>query len=384
MSKYQVIIKNGTVIDPQNGLHARKDVAVADGKISKVGDCGTDATMVVDAQGCMVTPGLIDHHAHLWPLAKIGIPAEAMCFSSGVTTAVDAGSSGCDTFEKYVDFIKSSKLTIRPYLNVCSNGLDSLPVKPENVDPRDYDRDGIKRIFERYGEYLLGLKLRTSSEIVGSLGYTPLEKTVELARDLSLNVMVHCTNPPGEMSYLLDCLGPGDVLTHMYMNKGSKIVGDDKKVIAAAVSARARGVLFEAADARAHFSFEVSEPSIAQGFLPDIVATDLTRLSMNLRPTSFSMANQLAKYFMLGICLDSLIAACTATPAKYMGLQGAAGCLTPGAWGDIAVFMPTYCDAEFGDRPYSDPTTTLRHGNMRFRPVLTVKNGEVVFRDNMF
>lgn len=54
--------------------------------------------MVVDASGCIVTPGLIDHHAHLYPLAKIGIPAEAMCFSSGVTTAVDACSTGCDTF----------------------------------------------------------------------------------------------------------------------------------------------------------------------------------------------------------------------------------------------------------------------------------------------
>lgn len=96
---YQILIKNGTVIDPQNGIHQRADVAVAEGKIAEVGSLEEDATMVVDATGCIVTPGLIDHHAHLYPLAKIGIPAEAMCFSSGVTTAVDAGSTGCATFQ---------------------------------------------------------------------------------------------------------------------------------------------------------------------------------------------------------------------------------------------------------------------------------------------
>lgn len=95
---YQIIIKNGIVIDPANRFHGQADVAVAEGKIAGIGQYSNDAVMVVDASGCIVTPGLIDHHAHLYPLAKIGIPAEAMCFSSGVTTAVDAGSTGCDTF----------------------------------------------------------------------------------------------------------------------------------------------------------------------------------------------------------------------------------------------------------------------------------------------
>lgn len=96
---YQIIIKNGIVIDPANRFHGQADVAVAEGKIAGIGQYSNDAVMVVDASGCIVTPGLIDHHAHLYPLAKIGIPAEAMCFSSGVTTAVDAGSTGCDTFQ---------------------------------------------------------------------------------------------------------------------------------------------------------------------------------------------------------------------------------------------------------------------------------------------
>lgn len=381
---YQIIIRNGTVIDPENNLHQQADVAIADGKIVGVGDYGDDATMVVDAAGCIVTPGLIDHHAHLYPLAKIGIPAEAMCFSSGVTTAVDAGSTGCDTFCKYVPFLEHSKLAVRAYLHVCSTGLDSLPKKMEEVSPETYDRGAIAEVCREYGHYLLGLKLRTSKEIVGELGYEPLRKTVELAEQLGVSVMVHCTNPPGDMDELLACLRPGDVLTHMYMNKGSTILDGGSKVSRAVRDARKRGIIFEAADARAHFSFEVSEAAIAQQFYPDIIATDLTRLSMNLRPTAFSMANQLAKYHMLGIGLDRLISCCTSVPAQHMGLGGQAGCLTPGAWGDIAVFRFEDCNAEFGDRPYTDPTCQMRRGIKCFRPVLTVKRGEAVFRDILF
>ena len=380
----QIIIRNGTVIDPANGVHQQADVAVADGKIAGVGRVTEEAVMEIDADGCIVTPGLIDHHAHLYPLAKIGIPAEAMCFSSGVTTAVDAGSTGCDTFHTYLPNLERSKLTMRSYLNVCSTGLDSLPARTEDVAPEHYDSAAIAETFQAYGPHLLGLKLRTSREIVGELGYEPLRKTVDLAEKLGLSVMVHCTNPPGTMEELLSILRPGDVLTHMYMNRGDTILDENGAVSRAARAARERGVIFEAADARAHFSFQVSEPAIRQGFLPDIIATDLTRLSMNLRPTAFSMANQLSKYHFLGLTLDQVIACCTCASARYMGLEGAAGCLTAGAWGDVAVFRLEECEAEFGDRPYSDPNCQLRRGTTRFRPVLTVKRGEAVFRDPLF
>ena len=381
---YQVIIRNGTVIDPANHVHKQADVAIQDGKIVGVGNFSGDAVMDVDAAGCIVTPGLIDHHAHLYPLAGIGIPAQAMCFASGVTTAVDAGSTGCATFSRYLPYLQQEKLTIRAYLNVCSTGLDSLPAAMEDVRPQSYDRDAIARVFQEHGPYLLGLKLRTSKAVVKELGYEPLRQTVALAEELGVSVMVHCTDPPGSMAQLLDCLRPGDVLTHMYMNKGSTILEENGQVIQAARAARERGVLFEAADARAHFSFQVSQQAVAQGFLPDFIATDLTRLSMNLRPTAFSMANQLAKYYTLGIPLEQLIASCTSVPASHMGLEGQAGCLSQGAWGDVAVFRLLDQPVEFGDRTYPDPDCHLMQGHTRFRPVLTVKRGETVFRDIAF
>ncbi len=121
---YQLIIKNGIIPDSKNYIFWKADVAVVDEKIAGVGQY-EDAVViiVVDAAQCLVTPGLIDHHAHLYPLTNIGIRAEAVCFSSGVTTAVDAGSTGSRTFLEYLSFTDNSKLTTHAYLNVCSTGL---------------------------------------------------------------------------------------------------------------------------------------------------------------------------------------------------------------------------------------------------------------------
>lgn len=382
---YQILIRGGTVIDPANNLRGVFDVAVSDGKISDISPkIDAPAINEIDASGCIVVPGLIDHHAHIWPLAKIGIPAESVCFSSGVTTIVDAGSTGVKTFRQHKDFIAKSKLTVKVYINVCSEGLDSLPAKMEDVDPAHFDEGALRELFEEEGKNLLGLKLRTSKEIVKDMGYEPLRQTVKLADKLGVSVMVHCTNPPGEMSELLGCLRAGDVMTHMYMNKGSTILTSSGQVIKAAHDARNRGVVFEASDARAHFGFSTAEPAIREGFYPDILGTDITKLSVYLRPTAFSMANQLAKYAMLGIPEDELFRLCTINPARHMKIDGHAGSLSVNYPADIAIFRREEYITQFGDRTYSDDSVNLRFGEYIYRPMLTVKNGEVVYRDICF
>lgn len=377
------VIRNGTVIDPANLIHERTDVVFEDGRIVSVGPFNGKAAFAVDATNCYVTPGLIDHHAHLYPLIPNGIPGEAICFASGVTTLGDAGSTGCATYPLHRNFIETSKLNVYCWLNVCATGLASLPII-EDVNPETYNPSRIAKVFERYGDELLGLKLRTSRNVVKELGYAPLSETVKLADSLGVPVMVHCTNPPGPMEKLLEFLRPGDVLTHMYQNIGYTILDTEGHVSAAAKAARERGVIFEAADARAHFSFEVSEPAIAEGFYPDIISTDLTILGMYQRPTAFSLAMQINKYLHLGLSLDEVITRCTVNPAKQMKHFPEIGTLTPGATADIAVFRPEETENVFGDRPFADKSISLRPGKLSLRPVLTVKDGEMVYRDITF
>ena len=378
-----LLIRGGTVLDSANQINRVADVAVENGRILSVGPFSGQAAFVIDAAGCYVTPGLIDHHTHIYPLIPNGIPGEAVCFASGVTTISDAGSTGCATYALHRPFMEQSKLGIYCWLNVCSTGLASLPVI-EDVDPANYNAARIAQTFERYGDRLLGLKIRTSKNVVKELGYGPVAETIKLAETLGVPVMVHCTNPPEPMETLLDMLRPGDVLTHMYQNIGYTILNKDGHVSTAAKAARARGVIFEAADARAHFSFEVSEPAIAEGFLPDIISTDLTVLSMYQRPTAFSMAMQINKYLHLGLTMEQVFARCTVNPARRMGKLPELGTLSPGTVADIAVFKPEQAKNLFGDRPFADNDCKLRPGHLFLRPVLTVKDGEMVYRDMTF
>ena len=227
------------------------------------------------------------------------------------------------------------------------------------------------------------LKQRTGAHIVKEAGYEPLKATVSLAERIGVTVMVHCTHPPGEMSELLNILRPGDIMTHMYMNQGSTIV-EDGRVKDCALRAREQGILFEAADARAHFGLPVAQTAIGEGFFPDILASDLTKLSMHLRPTAFNMAMQLSKYVELGIPLYEAIRMCTINPAVHMGMEGEIGSLTPGHAADIAVFRPVERENVFGDRPYSTAGQRLHTGHKVFQPVLTIRNGEMVYRDVTF
>ena len=377
-----LLIKNGHVLDPCNQINQVTDVLIDGGKIARVGPVREPVDNTINASGCYVTPGLIDHHCHLYPLAKIGLPAEAVCFASGVTTAVDAGSTGCATYSEHCSFVQSSRLRIKAYLNVCSTGLSSLPVL-EDVDPAHWDEGRISSCFEAYRNELLGLKLRTSAPIVRELGYEPLRRMVALAEKLGVGVMVHCTNPPGEMSELLDILRPGDVLTHMYMNQGSAIV-ENGAVKDCPLRARERGVIFEAADARAHFGLDVAQTAIGAGFWPDILASDLTALSMHLRPTAFNMAMQLSKYKALGIPFEVLVKLCTQAPAAHMGMLDTIGSMTEGHAADVAVFRPLHRENIFGDRPYRSEGQRQMIGETVYEPVLTLKDGDMVYRSVTF
>jgi len=381
---FSLLIRNGIVIDSENGKQEKMDLAVdADRIVRMEPEISGEAVSEIDASGCFVTPGLIDHHTHIYPMAKIGIPGEAVCFASGVTTAVDAGSTGCDTYEKYRSFIQAQKLEIRCYLNVCSTGLDSLPAEMEDVSAEHMNENAIRELLERYPGELLGLKLRTSRKIVGERGYEPLKAAVALGERLGLPLMVHITDPPGTVEELLEILRPGDIVTHMYQNIGDTIL-KDKAVSEAAWKARERGVLFEAADARAHFSFEVSEPAVAEGFFPDMLGTDITKFSRHLRPTSFNMAMQISKYVHLGIAFPEIIRRASWNSAVNMGISDRVGSLRVGKQADIAIFRAIQAKNLFGDRPYSDSTGALREGNLVFVPMMTVKKGEMVYRNLLF
>ena len=149
-----LVIKNGHIVDPMNRTDGVFDIAAEGAVIKEIGKdlpC-TAKDNVIDASGCYVVPGLIDHHAHVQPLAKIGLPTEASCFASGVTTVVDAGSTGCANYIYHQGILERLRVNVQAYLNVCTTGLDSLPGCLEDVNPAHWDRASIKECFDRFGK----------------------------------------------------------------------------------------------------------------------------------------------------------------------------------------------------------------------------------------
>lgn len=378
------LIKNGYIVDKGSCLNGINDILIEDDKILKIGKINKEiADEVIDAQNCIVIPGLIDHHAHIYPFIKKGIPAETVCFSSGVTTVIDAGSCGCDTYEEAREFLKYTKLTIKSYLNMSSYGLSKLP-ELENLDPVEFKEEKIRMILQKYPDEIIGLKLRTSKDIVRDFGLEPLKKTIKIAERLNVPVMIHPTDPPEPIENIIKLLRKGDILTHMYQNISYPIINEKGKVYPEILNARRRGVLFEAADARAHFSLEVAERAIENKFVPDIIATDLTAFSMYQRPTSFNLIMQISKYENLGISFDTIISSCTETPAKLLGIYDRSGALKPGYKADIAILRKIYKKNEFGDRPYSNSQRKIKVGDFIYNVMLTLKEGETVYRNNLF
>lgn len=372
-----IVIKNGNVIDPYNNTNEIKDIYIKNGKICNNKDFDrTNIDRELDAEGCFVVPGLIDYHVHLAPLLEIGIPAEAVCLSSGVTTAVDPGSTGCANYESYRGIINSSKLRIKCYLNVCSAGLVTSSYL-ENVDPKYYNKDKIKYLFDKYKDELLGLKIRMDKNIAHSL--EPLEETIKLAEQLGVRVVVHTTNSAMPQSDIAKVLRKGDVFTHMYHDFGNAIVDEDGKIYEEIKKARERGVIFDSANARFHFSFKIAQQAIKEGFLPDIISTDLTMKSLYKKPQIFNMLFLLSKYLNMGFDMLTLIKLSVQNPAKLLNLEKEIGSLSEDSCADMAILKIVDKKTKF-----EDWDNNYIIGDKLIKNMATIKDGDILYQDIEF
>ena len=372
--KGKILIRGGTVVDPASDMFGKADVLIHNDKIITAVSDG-EADKVIDAAGCLVLPGLIDYHAHLFfNKMEIGVNPDLALLPQGVTTAVDQGSAGITNAAEFLEtVIDVSQVRVFAHLHVSPAGLATLPDCLENVDPSLYDLQRSRDLIAKH-DRLVGLKIRQSKEIVGDWGLEPLKATIRMAEAIGCPVVVHTTNPPGDVDEMVSLLRPGDVFTHVYQGKGSTILDGGGAVRLAVRAARERGVIFDTADGRGHYAFSVAKAAIGDGFLPDVISTDVVRSSL-FEPTVFGLPLIMSKYLALGMSLPDVVGACTANPAKLLGMQGQIGTLAPGAFADVAIFKLKDSTLQMRD-VFGDALTCGR----LFVPQLTMLSGKVVYR----
>ncbi len=371
---YNLIIENGYVLDPATNFEGIKTIAIKNHRIVPYNKT-IDAKQKINAAGYYIFPGFIDFHTHIYEGSAFAVKPELL-FPYGVTAVVDAGTTGCVNFEDfYRNTIQKSMVKIKAYLNISSIGQPGGGIE-ESLDPALFDEGKIAYLIDKYRDTILGIKIRCSKNLVEKFGILPMQQTLDLARKLKASVCVHTTNPPIDAADLVSMLDKNDIYCHMFQGVGSTMIGENNSVKPEFWEARKRGVIFDAANGRLNFDYNVALPALKEAFWPDIISTDLTKLSFNtpgispVRNLSFIMS----KYLGLGMNLEDIIRAVTTTPAKLMGMENEIGTVQEGAVADLCI-----CKIEDSAAEFIDSKDEIKRGDKLFVPKATIANGEIVY-----
>jgi len=379
---YDLLLKSGTMIDAGQGIHSvKKDVAFRDGRVAAIGDDlkEADASKSIDCTGLFVSPGWIDLHVHVfWGCSRFGIEPDPHCLSKGVTTVLDVGSAGADTFPGFRKFVmETSKTRIYALLHIASQGLLSRDLGELEHMPYANVAKAVEMI-EANRDRILGVKVRLTKKLITpSAVIKPLQLAREAADAVGLPLMVHPNDAWCEtIDDILAVMKTGDILTHCFHGKSCGLLDDAGTVRDSVRKAADRGVLLDVGHGGGSFSWTVVERALEQGLPPWTISSDLH--TYNLNGPVFDLATTASKFLHLGMSLEDVLARITARPGKVLsgvlgresGFDGQPGTFETGAWGDAVVFK-----TETGSFDFFDSYGGKRVGTERIVPVTTVRAG---------
>lgn len=379
------IIKNGTLIDFSSDTVTTGDIFIQNGLLVEEHAFDAPVTETFDASGKYVLPGLIDSHIHVHYAGSNGVHADIHCPPNGITTAVDGGSTGTTTFP-FFEKINALRYvtTVRSFITPTPWGvLDTL--QTETHDPDAFDEAAVLRAYTAFPDSLLGLKLRMDARTLENYGVSPLVKAAKIADVLKAAghrciLDVHCANLPETLDIheVLEHLRPGDILVHAFQNRGQTLFDTRGHVLECAKNARRKGVCFDCCTGRIHWSLQNFRQAVADGFLPDIISSDIISESSYVRP-GFSILHAMTALLASGMDERAILKAVTHTPAHILGLEKEAGSLAPGMAADIVVMDIMEKDTRLFDR-FGGEVIAKRI----FVPLMTMKKGTIVFRQVFF
>jgi dihydroorotase len=373
--RYDLLVRGGRVVDPSQDLDAVRDVAIAGGKIAAIEtDIPADqAREVINANGKIVTPGLIDIHTHVFPyVGPYGIEPDRYCLHRGVTSVVDAGTSGAFAFPAFRKFIIEKAATrIKPLLHVVSIGMiaGSTPNMGELEDLRYCVPKIAVEAVEKNRDLIVGLKIRFSRGYTGPNDYEGMKRAREAADAVQLPLMIHIGYSYTPLSRLLALMKKGDVVTHSFNGRPNGIIDANGKLLPEVIEARQRGVVFDVGHGAGSFSFDTMEKCMKQNFLPDTISSDL--YSANINGPVFDLVTTLSKFLLLGLDMRQVVERATVNSARVFDFGAEIGTLRPGAEADVSVL-----EVREGEFVFTDSYGKTRNGRQKIEPVVTIRAGK--------
>lgn len=365
-----ILLRGGTVIDPSQSIHRVLDIVVDGDKISAIGPglMPPEGAREIDVTGHYVCPGLIDLHGHWYSGSAFGIDPN-LCLAHGVTTVVDAGTTG---FVNFADFrnhqIKSAKIDVLAFINIAATGISTV-LSGELEDLRAARPYETADALLANRETAIGVKVR-SGTMCGDHSMPAFEMALEAAAIASTPLMVH-VGAGAPTAAILKRLRAGDILTHCFQTRGENILAATG-LKSEVDCARKRGVLFDVGHGCGSFSWEVARKAFEYHFFPDTISTDLHRYSVSR--WAIDMPTTMTKFLHLGMSLDDVVLKSTWHPAKFLGRENNIGTLKAGTTADLFIFS-----LESGEFPLEDSHLTTEIASSRIKPSFVLKAGDIFY-----
>jgi len=362
-AEFDLVIRNGRVIDPSQKIDRIADVAIRAGRIAALHPKipAAAAAESIDATGKLVVPGLIDIHLHARDATLL--PPEIM--STGVTTMVDGGSRGADNIDQILEIARNAPNRMRILINISRLGNNPYPERePER---RGEFMDGLeladvakaRAAIEKNHEWVIGMKARLSRNIAANHDLEVLRLAVEAATPSGIPIMIHIGDTASPMPEILKILRPGDIVTHLYAPPPHGIQDDAGRILPEVRAARRRGIRFDFGNGRnGHWTWAVAKSGLAQGFPPDTLSTDLE--AVGRKEQVFDLPTVMSKFLLLGMPLNQVIACVTSNAARSFKEFHEYGSLRKGAVADVTILELMKGTFEFVDNYKGTRTGTQK------------------------
>jgi dihydroorotase len=387
-----MLIKGGHVIDPKNKIDGIMDVAIKDGKIFRVASNipANTSKKTVNATGLYVSPGFIDMHVHVFAGAEDpgykgfeisngfgSVAPDDFTFRSGVTTVVDAGSSGWRNFPEFKkQTIDHSQTRVLAFLSITGYGMVGTV---HAQDTTDMNPTTTAFIMNEYPDIIVGIK---AHHFQGH-NFFPVDRAIEAGRKTNKPIIVDFGSSTPKLSIeelFMKHFRPGDIFTHTFSGNAATnlapggrepIVDVNNNVKPFVFEAQKQGRIFDVGHGGGAFVWATAINSIKQGFYPNTISTDLYRNSRNAGMKD--MANVMSKFLNMGMSIQDVIVRSTWNPANVIQ-HTELGHLSVGAEADVSVF--NIREGKFG---FMDARGSVLNGNKKLEAELTLRAGKVAW-----